>query len=138
MADTLKKIAAFLDEHHVLTLATAAENAPQCCNLFYVYLEDEQVFVVASDSDTEHMRNVAHNDRIAGTVVLETREVGKIRGLQFKGKMTAAGEREKQIYLNRFPYARMMNPTLWMIRLDAMKLTDNRLGFGKKLVWERL
>ncbi len=30
-----------------------------------------------------------------------------------------------------------MNPTLWRIVLDEVKMTDNTLGFGKKLSWKR-
>jgi hypothetical protein len=30
-----------------------------------------------------------------------------------------------------------MNTTLWKLRVDYAKMTDNRLGFGKKLIWER-
>ena len=38
-------------------------------------------------------------------------------------------------YLKRFPYAALAELTLWAIRPDYMKLTDNTLGFGKKLIW---
>ncbi len=137
MAETLSSIERFLAEHHVLTLATASENAPQCCNLFYTYLPDRQLFVVASDGGTEHMTNVRTNKRVAGTVVLETKSVGKVQGLQFKGVMNAASQEESSAYLRAFPYARAMNPTLWTIVLEQMKLTDNRLGFGKKLTWTK-
>lgn len=133
--ETLAKIAAFLSEHHLLTLATSYENSPQCSNLFYTYLPDKQFFVVASDKDTEHMRNVLSNSHVAGSVALETKTVGKIQGVQFKGVMEKASSTDASAYLKAFPYARAMNPTLWTIRLKEMKLTDNRLGFGKKLIW---
>lgn len=137
MADALTKIKAFLDEHHVLTLATSRDNTPQCCNLFYTYLEQDIAFVVASDQNTEHIANVLNNPSVAGTVVLETNRVGKIQGLQFKGHMHQAEEAAEVAYFRAFPYAKAMNPVLWQITLEQMKLTDNRLGFGKKLLWER-
>ena len=35
-----------------------------------------------------------------------------------------------------FPIARLMpNLHLWTLRPDFIKMTDNRLGFGKKLIW---
>ena len=38
-------------------------------------------------------------------------------------------------YLKRFPFAILSNTKLWTIRLIGIKMTDNRLGFGKKLYW---
>ena len=40
----------------------------------------------------------------------------------------------KKKYLKRFPYARLMETTLWTLKLSFVKYTDNRLGFGKKLI----
>ena len=46
-----------------------------------------------------------------------------------------ADETARRAYLKRFPYAALAELTLWAIRPDYMKLTDNTLGFGKKLIW---
>ena len=40
-------------------------------------------------------------------------------------------------YLKRFPYAALMKTSLWILELERVKFTDNRLGFGNKLHWER-
>jgi uncharacterized protein YhbP (UPF0306 family) len=29
-----------------------------------------------------------------------------------------------------------MNPKLWQIKVEHFKLTDNTLGFGKKIIWK--
>ena len=137
MKQTLPKIEAFIAKHHVMTLATSRENSPQACNLFYTYLPDTVVFIVASNPSTEHMGNVETNDAVAGTIVLETKTVGKIEGLQFKARMRRAFQEEAAAYFRAFPYAKVMNPVLWAIVPSDMKLTDNRLGFGKKLMWTR-
>ena len=134
----LEKIETFLAKHHVLMLATSRENLPQTCTLFYAYRSEDVCFVVASDAKTEHIQNVLANPHIAGTVALEAKTVGKIEGLQFKGVMeTVTDKKIQKSYFNAFPYARALNPTLWVIRPETMKLTDNRLGFGKKLTWSR-
>lgn len=133
----IAKIESFIGEHHLLSLATSAERL-WCCSMFYAYDPVEIVFVVASDPDTEHMRNVSVSSEVAGTVALETKTVGKIRGIQFAGIMERIqNEVHQELYFSRFPYARMMNPTLWKIRLDEIKMTDNTLGFGKKIIWKR-
>lgn len=105
--------------------------------MFYAYDPDTFSFVVASDETTEHMRNIASNPHVAGTVALETKTVGKIQGIQFSGVIERCSEPLQKLYFEAFPYARVMNPTLWSIRLDEVKMTDNTLGFGKKLIWKR-
>lgn len=105
--------------------------------MFYAYDPDTFLFVVASDETTEHMRNIASNPHVAGTVALETKTVGKIQGIQFSGVIERCSEPLQKLYFEAFPYARVMNPTLWSIRLDEVKMTDNTLGFGKKLIWKR-
>lgn len=133
----LKKIAAFIDQHHLLALATIGERL-WCCSMFYAFDPEAVAFIVASDESTEHMRNIKDNENVAGTVALETTTVGKIQGIQFAAHVRKAEDNEAYTrYYAKFPYARVMNPTLWIIALDEIKMTDNTLGFGKKLSWKR-
>lgn len=131
-----KKIIAFLQKHHLLSLATRGDRL-WCCSMFYAYDPQSISFIVASDEATEHMRNVSFDPHVAGTVALETKTVGKIQGIQFAGYMQPCDGRLKSLYFEAFTYARVMNPTLWTIRLDEVKMTDNTLGFGKKIHWKR-
>ncbi|MDD5160420.1 MAG: pyridoxamine 5'-phosphate oxidase family protein [Sulfuricurvum sp.] len=132
----IEKIERFILEHHLLSLATMGERL-WCCSMFYAYDPKSISFIVASDETTEHMNNVVQNPHVAGTVALETKTVGKIQGIQFAGEMERCSDGLKSLYFDAFPYARVMNPTLWMIRLDEVKMTDNTLGFGKKVTWKR-
>ncbi len=127
------KIEAFLRNHHLLTLATSHDNTPYCASCFYAFLEEPLSFIVATDATTRHGREALENAQVAGTVALETKIVGKIQGVQFTGVFQAANEAEKKAYLKRFPYAIAMHPELWSIKISYLKLTDNTLGFGKKL-----
>ena len=129
------KIEAFIAKHHLLSLATYADEL-WCCSLFYAYNPEEITFIVATDTQTLHGANIVQNHTVAGTIAFETKTVGKIQGIQFIGEMTISDE-GKEFYYKAFPYARIMNPTLWTIRLDEIKMTDNTLGFGKKLNWKR-
>lgn len=135
MDTTLHTIETFVAEHHILMLATSSADLPQACTLFYAYESRNNLFIVASDDATEHMQNVAENPQVAAAIALETTVVGKIRGLQIKGVMRPADADEATHYFNTFPYAKVMRPKLWVIEPYYMKLTDNRLGFGKKLIW---
>lgn len=136
-----KKIILFLKKHHVLTLATTIHNEPWCANCFYVYDEEENSFIFTSDDDTRHAREAIKNPIVAGSVVLETSVIGKIQGIQFQGELIKANgtalKTAKQKYLHRFPIASLMNTNLWILKLTLIKMTDNRLGFGKKLIWKK-
>ena len=137
MPKTLEKVGRFLSKHHLLSLATSVDNLPQSASLFYAYNSEAVAFIVASDTKTEHIQNVLINDTVSGTVALETDEVGKIEGIQFKAKMYMISHEEGSLYFKAFPFAKVMNPQLWQIEVTDIKLTDNRLGFGTKLNWQR-
>lgn len=136
------RIIKFFRKHHVLTIATSVGNEPWCANCFYAYLEAENALVFTTDTDTRHGREFTENPVVAGSVVLETMIIGKIRGLQFQGTVAEPeGEllsKAKSAYLKRFPVAALMDTRLWIVKLTHIKMTDNRLGFGKKLIWNTL
>ena len=137
MPKTLEKVALFLAKHHLLSLSTSSDNKPHSASLFYAYDPKSVSFIVASDAKTEHIKNVLTNPNVSGTVALETDEVGKIQGIQFQAQMKEATKEEGTLYFKAFPYAKVMHPTLWLITVYTIKMTDNRLGFGKKLYWDR-
>lgn len=136
------RIIEFIREHHILTLAVCRDNIPWCATCYYVYLADENRFLFTSDHETRHIRDVLEggNELVAGTIALETRIVGKIRGIQFQGRLSEVGEAAertyKKVYYKRFPIARLAPRLhLWLIDPVILKMTDNRLGFGRKLCW---
>ncbi len=137
MSADLEKIALFIKEHHVMSLATSDKEELSVCSLFYAYDVSSNSFVVASSEDTIHIKHVKRNLQVAGNILLETKTVGKIQGLQFKGEfLSLEDERLKKLYFKAFPYALALRPTLWQIKAHHFKMTDNRLGFGKKIIWE--
>lgn len=131
----------FFLKHHVLTIATTVDNEPWCANCFYVYLEEENSLVFTTGGDTRHGKEFEKNPLVAGSVVLETIVIGKIRGIQFQGIVSEPdGELlsvAKSGYIKRFPVAVLMETRFWVVKLTYIKMTDNRFGFGKKLIWTK-
>lgn len=131
----------FIDEHHVLTLSTSVNEEVWSAHCFYVFLPEQQCFIFSSSPDTKHMRQVCHNSYVAASIVLESSVVGTLRGLQIQGsvfQLLASLEKEAQrVYCKRFPVANLMELNLWQLDVTYFKFTDNRLGFGKKLIWKR-
>lgn len=136
-----KRIVTFIKKHHVLTLATSLNGQAWCAHCFYTFLEDQQALVFTSSHETRHIQEASQNPQVAGAIALETSVLGKIQGVQFSGSLTSpSGEllqKAHHAYLLRFPFAALMDTHLWVLHINYLKMTDNRLGFGKKLIWKR-
>ncbi len=104
---------------------------------FYIFLENPARFIVASSEDALHVELALLNSLVSGTIHLETKIIGKIQGIQYRGTWRKSADKEKQAYLKRYPYAIALNPKLWCIDIEYLKFTDNTLGFGKKLEFKK-
>ena len=131
----------FLHKHHVMTLATCCDNRPWCSQCFYVYVDRLCGLVFTSDATTRHIAEALQHPYVAGSIVLESNVVGKLQGIQLEGILIEADggllAEIKSAYLKRFPFAILMDTKLWFLELSSVKMTDNQLGFGKKLHWNR-
>ena len=139
-----KRILKLISKHHIFTLATCENNAAYCATCFYTYIEEKNLFVFTSEYNTRHISHSLKQALVAGAIALETHIIGKIRGIQFTGQMKELINEElidaRKAYLRKFPYTRpfLKNTPFWGISPDFIKLTDNRLGFGTKLIWNKL
>jgi len=131
----------FINEHHLLTLATSKGNIPYCCNVFYVYDVANNQLIFSTDTKTKHAQDFTLNPNVAGSIALETKEVAKIQGVQLLGAIQELKGNDLKAatkqYLKEFPYAKKMKLYLWEMKLTFIKMTHNKLGFGKKLIWEK-
>ena len=136
-----QQIIHFLNEHHLLTLATSQNNKPYCCNLFYVYDQVSNQLIFSTETKTKHAQDFITNTNVAASVALETKNVSKIQGVQLLGTIQELkGERlkiAKEQYIKAFSYAASMDLHLWVMPLNFIKMTHNKLGFGKKLIWQK-
>ena len=136
-----QQIIHFLNEHHLLTLATSQNNKPYCCNLFYVYDKVSNQLIFSTEIKTKHAQDFITNTNVAGSIALETKEVSQIQGVQLLGTIQELkGERlkiAKEEYIKAFAYAESVELYLWAMPLNFIKMTHNKLGFGKKLIWKK-
>lgn len=137
MKNDLDRISSFINQHHVLSLGTSNDEELSVCSLFYAYSKEKNSFVIASSDDTTHIKHIKQNSSVAGNILLETKVVGKIQGVQFRGEFTQLDDSGlKELYFKTFPYALPLKPKLWCIKVNHFKMTDNRFGFGKKIIWQ--
>ena len=136
-----QQIIHFLNEHHLLTLATSQNNKPYCCNLFYVYDQVSNQLIFSTEIKTKHAQDFITNTNVAGSIALETKEVSQIQGVQLLGTIHELKREDlksaKEQYIKAFSYATNMDLHLWAMPLNFIKMTHNKLGFGKKLIWKK-
>ena len=136
-----KKISKFIKDNKVLTLATSTDETPYCANCFYAFDEVNKTLIFLSDIETRHITEALKNKRVGGSIQNGVTTVAKIQGIQFTGEfINPAEEQEKAfytIYYKKFPFAKIKPSPIWGIQLNWIKMTDNTLGFGKKLIWSK-
>ena len=136
-----KTIVEFIKSNQVLTLATSFNNKPYCALCFYVFDEElNQLIFLASDK-TRHINECLGNILVAGSINNCVTEVEKIQGIQFEGEFIAPNQLNTinlyKKYYKKFPIAAAMPSPIWAIDLTYIKMTDNTLGFGKKVIWNK-
>ncbi len=135
-----RRIIKFVQRHHVLTLATVdSEGKPYCSNAFYGYDEERNAFVFASNMETKHVQQMIQRHSVAASILLESKIVGKLQGLQISGDVFEGDEQDRKCYIAAFPFAALAPTplTLWRLEPHFLKYTDNKLGFGTKLIWNK-
>lgn len=131
-----KIIEKFLRRHHLLSLAVQDTSGIWCANLFYVYNDCELIFF--SSPATRHIKSAQANSHVACTIATSNKIVAKLRGVQIEGILKPAPKAVyRPIFLKKFPAAAFWDEELWVVEITTVKYTDNTLGFGKKLYWDR-
>lgn len=136
-----KRMKSFIKEQRNLTLCTSVNNIPSCANCFYAYMSEGDFLVFKSNKKTKHIANALINYNIAGTIIPDISKIGNIKGIQFTGMLIVPTgdllDKAKKTYYARHPFALPMAGEIWMTELISVKMTDNTLGFGNKLIWEK-
>lgn len=135
-----KKIFKYINSNQVLTFSTSIDNQSYCALCFYVFDEANHTLIFLSDKETRHIKVAMSNSKVSGTITNDEISISKLRGIQFLGefivpdKLLTSEFYDK--YYKRFPFARMKPSPIWGIKLSYIKMTDNTLGFGKKIIWQ--
>lgn len=138
----LQRIKGFIASQRVFTLATCGPDGPWCAPCFYAFDPDGMRLVFMSAPHTRHIMDLAADGRVAGSILPDRTVIGRLRGIQFTGTVlpcdrTADPAMLQRFYVQRFPMARAMAGDCHVLTLNTVKMTDNTLGFGSKLHWER-
>ena len=78
---------------------------------------------------------------VSGTIQPDRLNPLALKGVQFNGEVLKANKTVSEIasafYHKKYPFALAVPGEVWTIQVDMIKMTDNTLSFGKKLVWQR-
>lgn len=146
MAGLPDAVAAYLREHHVMTLATLGADGPWAAAVFYAHVGVALFFLSAPT--TRHARNLARDARCAATIQDDVADWQAVRGVQLEGRAQRLegddARAAQRLYGAKFPLiadlgraplaiAQAFDKVAWY-RLDAERLyfIDNSRGFGHR------
>lgn len=131
----------YLNTQHVLTLCAHDSEQIWAANCFYVLDAENIGFWLMTEVDSLHGGLMSSCPQVAGTVSDQTESISELKGIQFRGEIILAQDEDYFVgldaYQQRFPIAKKKVAPLWLLRIDQLKMTDNSLGFGHKLHWQR-
>jgi uncharacterized protein YhbP (UPF0306 family) len=137
-----KRIWSFVKDQTVLNFATSKNDVPWCASCYYALEEEYKLLVFKTDMKSRHMEEANKQIWVAGTILPDKQKKGIVIGVQYQGKMVLEDEervtKARKRYYKKFPFAKAMDGEIAVLELTHVKLTDNKLGFGKRLVWEKL
>ena len=112
---------------------------PYCFSVFYAFDDNKDFLYYKSSDDTKHTPLLKANPNIAGSILPDKLKSLMIKGIQFEGSafIDKNNPDAKSVFYGKHPIARTVPGRIWTVRIDKIKYTDNSLGFGKKVLWER-
>ena len=139
------EIVGYLEDHHVLTLGTAADNVPWTAAVFYASRDFAIYFF--SDPKSRHCINIKQNPSVSAAIHQNYTDWREIRGLQIEGGVEELSAAElppaMSAYVAKFPFVkdfltpeglfriggRMIGARFYKLAPSRVFLLDNSKGF---------
>jgi uncharacterized protein YhbP (UPF0306 family) len=141
-----RRVAAYLREHHVMTLATYGSEGLWSAAVFYA--DDGHSLFFLSSPASRHCRNLATSPRVSATIQKDYTDWQDIKGVQLEGIAREIRGKEEELarrlYGEKFPVVRAlarapaalaeaMDRVRWYeVAPDRLYFVDNSAGFGHR------
>ncbi len=137
-----EKIDSFLEANTCASIACLdSQGHPYCFSCYYAIDSKEGLLFFKSSSDSNHVAFLQSKPIVAGTILSDKLNKLQIKGIQLEGIVLSFDNELSQNasleYYKSHPMAVAMAGEIWTIQINRIKYTDNTLGFGKKIIWER-
>lgn len=136
-----ERIVSFFHEQRSATVCCVDEEGkPYCFTVFYAFDAQQALLYFKTSANTRHTPLLQQNAAVAGTVHPDKLNAMALKGIQFTGSAlppdAPLSAKAAGVYHKKYPFARAMKGEVWTVQLATVKMTDNTLSFGKKLLWE--
>ena len=137
-----ESIIKFIENQRSCSLCCVDEyGKPYCFSCLYVFNAEHALLYFKSSSKSKHCGILQSNPFVAGTILPDNLNVLAIKGIQFEGTVLPSNhflvEQGWSYYHKKNPAALAITGDIWIVRIDGIKMTDSKLGFGKKITWSR-
>ena len=129
-----------ISKNNIATVCCSDNDKPYCFSCFYSTLEEDACIVFKSSDSTRHMKILAENNLVAGTIIPFENSMTKVIGIQFEGIMVekeTTGIKAAKSYYMHYPFAVAVPCKIWVIEFNSIKYTSTINGIKHKLEWER-
>jgi uncharacterized protein YhbP (UPF0306 family) len=143
------RVTAFLEAHHVMSLATLGGDGPHAANLFYAC--DGCALIWVSDPTSRHSRHIEGRAAVAATIARDCCDFPDVQGLQVRGRawrishpqeeaQARAGLEARYPFLQRLSEGKLRDAyrraQVYRLEPECIALIENQCDFGSKEVLE--
>ena len=136
-------ISKFINENKIAAICcTDSNHKPYCFHCFYVFDAKNHLLFFKSSAQTHHAKLTNENPAVAGSILPQKLEFLALKGIQFTGTVLYTDFPDQinpeLYYHERLPLGLAKPGNVYCIQLETIKMTDNSIVFGKKLLWNKL
>lgn len=137
-----KRIIEFIMKQTCTSICCAGENGnPYCFSCFYAFNPAVGLLYYKSSPDSYHSKLIQSSPEIAATILPDKLNRLMPKGIQLQGRVLELlhpmATNASTIYYKKYPIAMAIKGEVFTISLTQIKMTDNSLGIGKKILWNR-
>lgn len=146
MSALRERVLDYLQARHSMTIASHGEEGVWAATVFYV--NDGFRLYFLSAPTTRHIRNIAHDGRIAITIQEDCADWPEIKGIQAEGRALEIGgaeeSRARDLYGDKYPVVgKIAQAPAFIVKAlakvrwyrfepESLYFIDNSAGFGRR------
>ena len=122
-----ERVLKYIKKHKLLAWAMQDEKGVYIANAFYAFDEKNLSFLIASHTDTKHIRLARINPNIAINIA-KVDKIAFLKGLQIKAIFLEATKEQESLYYKKFAFASFSMASIFALRIQYLKFSDNTLS----------